>query len=106
MDHISVSEFESVLKSNNKDDYILLDVRSNEEFSIVNIGGQLIPLDELETRFKELDLNKKIYCLCHHGMRSQMAANFLLAQGARKLINISGGIHAYAIEVDSSLAQY
>jgi rhodanese-related sulfurtransferase len=105
MKHISVTDFEVILSSNDNN-YILLDVRSNDEFNIVNLGGTLIPLDELEKRFKEIDFGKKIYCLCHHGMRSQMAGQFLMAQGADEVVNISGGIHAYSIDVNTSLPQY
>lgn len=105
MQHISVTDFEVILSSNDTD-YILLDVRSNDEFEIVNLGGTLIPLDELESRVKEIDFSKKIYCLCHHGMRSQMAGEFLLAHGAVNVLNISGGIHAYSVDVDSSFKQY
>ena len=88
------------------DEDILLDVRSLGEFKIANIGGILIPLDQLDIRFKELPKDKRIFVLCHHGMRSQMACQFLESQGYNELFNIVGGIDAYAQQVDDSIALY
>lgn len=103
MRHISVVDFEKV---KNSKDVILLDVRTFEEVNFVNIGGEHIPLDELDSRFLELDLNKTIYCLCHHGIRSQHAAYLLDQKGAKDTVNIEGGIDAYAKIVDASVTLY
>ena len=103
MRHISVIDFAKVKDSKG---IILLDVRTFGEISLVNIGGIHIPLDELEERYTELDLNKPIYCLCHHGIRSQHAALFLDQVGAQDTVNINGGIDAFAKEVDSDLPLY
>lgn len=103
MQHISVSEFSKII---NNENHILLDVRSIAEYKIANIGGTLIPLDELEARFNEIDLTKTIYCLCHHGMRSQAAAGFLEAKGAVNVFNIEGGIDAYSCEIDGEIERY
>ena len=103
MRHISVIDFAKV-----KDlkDIILLDVRTFEETNFVNLGGVFIPLDELENRYMELNLDKSIYCLCHHGIRSQHAAHFLESKGARDTVNIEGGIDAYAKLVDTNKLKY
>lgn len=93
-------------KIKNNKEIILLDVRTLGEFKISNIGGIHIPLDELEKRLSELDLNKSIYCLCHHGVRSRSAALFLESLGALDTVNIEGGIDAYSRQVDSSIELY
>ena len=103
MQHITVSDFHKLMT---KKDYILLDVRSNGEFELVNLGGTHIPLDELETRFSELDLKKDIYCLCHHGVRSSYAAQYLEQVGAKSVWNIEGGIDAYSLEIDADVRRY
>jgi rhodanese-related sulfurtransferase len=44
--------------------------------------------------------------LCHHGVRSQQVAMFLARQGFEHVVNIAGGIDAWSIERDASVAQY
>ncbi|GJN10630.1 hypothetical protein PR202_ga28740 [Eleusine coracana subsp. coracana] len=43
---------------------------------------------------------------CHHGMRSMQVAKWLQSQGFRKVYNVAGGIHAYALKADSSIPTY
>ena len=104
MPEITVQELEILLEDNS--DLLLIDVRSYGEFELVNIGGVHIPLDELERRLPEIDKSKDIYCLCHHGVRSQYAQSILLKSGAMKVFNIIGGIDAWSIHVDDSVATY
>ena len=53
-----------------------------------------------------LDKNVPVAFLCHHGMRSQAAAEQLLAEGFRNVHNVKGGIHAWSQTVDPSVPQY
>ncbi len=105
MEHISVSMFEKV---KNSLEVTVLDVRRVEEVNLCQLKSSFvhIPLDQLEVRFSELDLKKPIYCLCHHGVRSQYAASFLDSIGAIMTYNVEGGIDAYAKIVDSSIGLY
>ncbi len=103
MEVISAFDFSKIIHDENT---VLVDVRTKGEFDFANIGGKLIPLDELEERYAELDKNSNIYCLCHHGVRSMHAANFLLHQGFKNIWNITGGIHAWSLSVDSGVPQY
>jgi rhodanese-related sulfurtransferase len=57
-------------------------------------------------RLAELDPAQPIACLCHHGGRSMQVAQFLASRGFTNVVNIAGGIHAWAAEVDPSLATY
>ena len=91
------------------DDFVLLDVRTEEELAIVKIEGCVhIALHELEAGVGQLagDKEREILCLCHHGGRSAMAQRFLLSAGFKDVKNVPGGIHAYAEQVDPSLATY
>jgi rhodanese-related sulfurtransferase len=91
------------------DDFVLLDVRMDEELAIVKIGEPLhIVLDELPDRLDELEhaRDREIVVMCHHGGRSAMARDFLMNNGFAKARNLAGGVDAYAATVDPSLPRY
>lgn len=102
--NITPRELEQLFKS--EADIELIDVRTEEEHAICNIGGKLIPIDELEERFREIDTTKQIIIYCHHGIRSKYAIEGLAQMGFHNLLNLEGGIHAYAIEIDNTLTLY
>ena len=86
---------------------VLVDVREAPELEICRIEGALhIPLSEFQRRFEELDREASIVCVCHHGMRSANAAGFLAEQGYENLINLTGGVDAWADQVDPNMARY
>jgi len=87
-------------------DFDLIDVRDEEEHAIANIGGKLIPIDELEDRFREISPARNTIVYCHHGIRSQNAVDFLRTAGYDKVKNLEGGIHAWSIEVDETVTVY
>jgi rhodanese-related sulfurtransferase len=103
MNVISVLELSKKMES---ETIFILDVRTAQEFEFSNIGGHHIPLDELEQRVPELDLDKDIYCLCHHGVRSLYAANILASCGAKFPVNIEGGIDAWSLSIDENIKRY
>lgn len=87
-------------------DFILLDVREQNEWDFVHLPGAVhLPLNQLPARFRELPADRNILCLCHHGMRSQRAAQFLAEKGF-EVSNLSGGIDRWALEMDPSLPRY
>jgi adenylyltransferase/sulfurtransferase len=88
------------------DNLFVLDVREPFEFSIAQIGGHLIPLNDLPQRVRELDPNREIVVHCKVGGRSQRAAEFLSRQGFRKVHNLSGGILAWSEKVDPNVPKY
>jgi len=55
---------------------------------------------------QSLDPERPYALLCHHGMRSEMAANWLVQQGFQQLINIEGGIDAWSHQVDPDIPRY
>jgi len=85
----------------------VLDVREDWERAIARLEGSLhIPLNQIPIRLKELDASKVIITLCKAGGRSQRAAEFLLAHGFGQVANLSGGIDAWAREVDPGMPTY
>lgn len=88
------------------DDFTLFDVRSDEEYGIAHIGGSIL-LDEGGHKVLEgLDKDATIVFHCHHGGRSQQAANHFLNQGYRNVFNLAGGVDAWSREVDSTVSRY
>ena len=86
---------------------VLLDVREPFEYAIARIENSvLIPLDQLQTRMNELDVQQEIIVICHHGIRSQQASNYLLYKGFTKVLNLAGGIDAWACECDPEVPRY
>ncbi len=88
------------------DDLFILDVREPHEYQICNINGKLIPLGDLPRRVSELDSSREIVAHCRSGKRSADAIAFLQQAGFKKLLNLKGGILAWADDVDPSMPKY
>jgi len=88
------------------EEVFVLDVREPHEYQIVNIGAPLIPLGDLPNRLNELDPNREIVVHCKSGGRSQRAAEFLQKSGFKNVVNLAGGITAWATDVDPKLPKY
>jgi molybdopterin/thiamine biosynthesis adenylyltransferase/rhodanese-related sulfurtransferase len=102
---ISVKELKS--KLDNKEDFLLLDVREPYEYDIARIpGAKLIPLGQLPSRMSELDSAQEIALHCKTGKRSAQALHLLQEAGFSKLVNVAGGIEAWANEVDPTVPKY
>lgn len=102
MSEISVKALKE--KLDNNESIQILDVREPHEYLAGNLGGVLIPLQELSHRLEELDKETTFAVLCHSGVRSAHATLFLKKSGFKDVFNITGGIVAWALEVDSRLA--
>jgi len=89
-----------------KANIVLLDVRQQEEHEYVNIGGALIPLNELQGRLGELDKNAETVVYCRSGSRSARAVAFMQQQGFSNVENLRGGILAWAEKIDPSKPRY
>lgn len=84
----------------------LLDVRRKEEVGISNIGGVNIPLNELENRIHELNIEDYVIIYCHHGIRSLLALFLLKQYGFHKVRHLKGGIEAWSNIIDISIKRY
>jgi adenylyltransferase/sulfurtransferase len=86
---------------------VILDVREPFEYEIARIeNSKLIPLDELPERLGELNQDAEIVALCHGGMRSARAVEFLRTNGFARAFNLAGGIDAWANEIDPTMPKY
>jgi adenylyltransferase/sulfurtransferase len=90
----------------NQEDIFILDVREPHEYEICNLGGYLIPLNDLPERVNELDTSKEIVAHCKVGGRSAQAVAFLKKAGFKKIHNLVGGINAWADRIDKSMPKY
>ncbi|MCK5567180.1 MAG: rhodanese-like domain-containing protein [Actinomycetia bacterium] len=86
---ISPAEVYEIITNN--EDYIILDVRTQEEYSEGHLDkALLIPVDELEERIDELPGNKPIIVYCRSGVRSNRAAGILIDNGFTKVYDMGG----------------
>lgn len=89
---------------------VVLDVREPWEVQTASVrpdGFELltIPMREIPARLAELDPDRPVACLCHHGMRSQQVANYLVQNGFSEVANIQGGIDAWSA-LDPAVPRY
>ena len=88
------------------EDVFILDVREPYEYQIANIGGKLIPQNDVPQRLAEIDRDREIVVQCRSGVRSQRIAEFLSQAGYPKVVNLAGGILAWADEIDPKMQKY
>jgi len=88
------------------DDVLILDVREPFEYQIANIGGKLIPQNDVPQRLAEIDRDREIVVQCKSGGRSQRIAEFLAQSGYPKVANLAGGILAWSDQVDPRVPKY
>jgi len=83
---------------------VILDVREEVEYAFGHIEGAIsIPMGELDTRIKELDMDKEIYVICRTGKRSDMAAQKLANAGFNKVYNVLPGMTAWKGELTKNI---
>jgi adenylyltransferase/sulfurtransferase len=101
---ISVTQLKQRLDAG--DDLLVLDVREPFEYQIANIGGKLIPQNDVPQRLADIDRDREIVVHCKSGGRSQRIAEFLAQAGYAKVSNLAGGILAWADQVDPKVPKY
>jgi len=102
---ISAKELQVFMQANNPP--VLLDVRELNEFEYACIeGSQHIPLNQVSQRIGEIDSSQGCVVICHHGVRSQQAADFLVHSGVTNIYNLMGGIDAWSVDCDSTISRY
>jgi len=84
----------------------LIDVRTDREREIAMILGARRLDKEGEEHVMSLDKGTALVFHCHHGVRSRSAAEHFLSQGFKNVYNLSGGIDAWSLEVDPTVARY
>jgi adenylyltransferase/sulfurtransferase len=101
---ISVKDLKSRIDSG--EEIYLIDVREPFEYAIANLGGKLIPQNDVAQRLGEIDRDREVIVHCKGGVRSQKIAEYLKQQGYQRVINVAGGILAWADQVDPTMKKY
>jgi monothiol glutaredoxin len=85
----------------------LIDVRTQEERAIAAIEGARLFNESTHQHLLSLDRDARIVFQCHHGIRSQAAAEYYRREhGFGNLFNLEGGIDAWSRLVDSAVPRY
>lgn len=102
---ISVEELKTMMDE--KADFQLIDVREKNEKDFADIGGELIPMGSVTAQSEKISKNKKVVVYCRSGRRSANVISELEAKfGLTNLYNLSGGILAWADNIDPSVKKY
>lgn len=106
MQHLTAPEVAALI-ADAGDTHVLLDVREPWEFQTCRIAGSVsVPMNTIPGQIDQLDRDASIICICHHGARSLRVAQFLEANGFVQVTNLTGGIHAWAQQVDPAMPTY
>ena len=91
----------------NGDPPLILDVREPEEVALAAFPGAThIPMGEIAAHTSTLDPERETVVICHHGIRSAHVAIHLARSGFTRVLNLNGGIDAWARDVDPSMPRY
>lgn len=104
MKEISVSELKKKIDAG--ENYQLVDVRESYEADICSMGGELIPMGEILDSLDKIRKDVPVYVHCRSGKRSAAIVQTLESQGYTNVYNVSGGILAWADEIDPSMPKY
>ena len=105
--HVDVRTVKDLLDDG--EDFLLLDCREADEYALVHIAqARHVPMGEIANRVGEIEpqRQKRIVVHCHHGGRSLKVTQWLRQQGFVRAQNMSGGIDAWSLLVDTSLPRY
>ena len=102
---ISAKELNELINSTNK--IQIVDVREHFEWDICHIKGTLnIPMNLIIESVDKISKDITTVIMCHHGTRSINVIHYLERIGYKNLINLEGGIHAWATIIDPNMATY
>ncbi|NNC83436.1 MAG: molybdenum cofactor biosynthesis protein MoeB, partial [Flavobacteriales bacterium] len=89
------------------EDVQVIDVREPNEYEIANIGAELIPKSTVESKLESISRDRPVVVHCRSGKRSHDVIALLQERhGYDNLLNLEGGILAWAQEIDETMATY
>jgi len=107
MERITAGALAAWLADERREKPVLLDVREPWEYEKARIeGATLMPMRELPSRVGQIDEDREVVAICHHGGRSMQVAMFLEKQGFKRVHNLVGGIDAWSRTVDPAVPLY
>ena len=107
MKNIAPTELAAWLSDPRREPPLLLDVREPWEWQTARIeGARHMPMREVPARVGEIERDREVIAICHHGGRSQQVAMFLEKNGFAKVHNLVGGVDAWSRTVDPAVPLY
>ena len=85
---------------------LLVDVRTVEEATVARIEPSQLLDQPLMEKLEGMDKTTTLVFYCHHGQRSQRAAEHFAGLGFSRTYNLIGGIDAWSREIDPDVARY
>ncbi len=105
MQEVTVQQLKSMM--DNKENFQLIDVREEYEKDICEIGGELIPMGEVNDNIEKISKDKKVVVHCRSGKRSgDMVLWLEKTHNFTNLYNLKGGVLAWAREIDTDMLTY
>ena len=101
---LSAPELKALIESGAAFEFV--DVRTDEERVVAVIDGSRLLDQAYHDALLRMDRNTPLVFQCHHGIRSQQAAEYFRSQGFKNLSNLRGGIDAWSVLVDASVPRY
>jgi monothiol glutaredoxin len=101
---MTVTDLKELLDS--EEQVRLYDVRTEAEREICTIDGAVLLTQEVADAIAELPKETKLVFHCHHGGRSFQAASYFLQMGFPNVVNVTGGINAWSLTIDPTVARY
>lgn len=107
MQQISPVQLATWLADTGREPPLLLDVRESWEFEMCHLAGSRhLPMNAVPARLAEVDGERDVVVICHHGGRSMQVAMFLERNGFGAVHNLLGGVDAWAQDVDPAMRRY
>lgn len=107
MTQLTPQQLHEWLADANRAKPVLVDVREPWELQICRIEGSMhIPMRTIPVRKDELNADAETVMICHHGSRSFQAGMFLKQMGFSRIFNLSGGVDAWAKQVEPAMPVY
>jgi rhodanese-related sulfurtransferase len=107
MKQISPPQLAAWLADATREPPVLLDVREPWEYDKARIeGAQLVPMGQVPARLAQIDQQREVVAICHHGGRSLQVALLLEKNGYNKVHNLVGGVDAWSRTVDPAVPLY
>ena len=107
MRQVSAPQLQEWLADPQRGKPVLLDVREPWEFETCCIAGSVsMPMRGIPARYRELKRDAEIVMVCHHGARSFQASMFLEQIDFTGIVNLHGGVAAWARDVDPTMPTY
>jgi len=101
---LSAPELKALIESGTP--FELVDVRTDGERALARIDGSRLLDQTYYDALLHRDRDTPLVFQCHHGVRSQQAAEYFWRKGFRNLSNLQGGIDAWSLLVDPTVPRY